>query len=158
MSEKGKHGMMQNLEIRQLTSEDTEFLKACAELSKLCLPEEAWSFESFRSETEKSSGYVFIILENQIVKGFLTASCILDTADLTAIAVSSDSRRKGFAEKLLKELFLKIGSAEIFLEVRESNLPARKFYEKYDFKQVGIRKNFYQNPNENAILMKRERS
>lgn len=148
--------MMQNLEIRQLLPSDTEYLKACAELSAQCLPEEAWSFESFLSETEKPSGYVLALLEeNQFVKGFLTASCILDSADLTAIAVSPECRKKGFAGKLLEALFEKIGSAEIFLEVRESNLPARKFYEKYAFQQVGIRKNFYQNPNENAILMKR---
>ena len=147
--------MMQNLEIRQLLPSDTEYLKACAELSAQCLPEEAWSFESFLSETEKPSGYVLVILENQIVKGFLTASCILDSADLTAIAVSPEYRKKGFAGKLLEALFEKIGSAEIFLEVRESNQNAIAFYQKYQFQQVGIRKNFYQNPDENAILMKR---
>jgi ribosomal-protein-alanine N-acetyltransferase len=147
--------MMQNLEIRQLLPSDTEYLKACAELSAQCLPEEAWSFTSFLSETEKNFGYVLVILENQAVKGFLTASCILDSADLTTIAVSPECRKKGFAGKLLEALFQKIGSAEIFLEVRESNLPARNFYEKYAFHQVGIRKNFYQNPDENAILMKR---
>lgn len=151
--------MMQKIEILQLNPEQTELLKACAELSELCLPEEAWSLESFRSEAEKSSGYVLTALdEKQTVKGFLTASCILDTADLTAIAVSPESRKQGIAGMLLKTLFQKIGSAEIFLEVRESNLPARNFYEKYNFQQVGIRKNFYQNPDENAILMKCERS
>jgi len=147
--------MMQNLEIRQLMPSDTEYLKACAELSAQCLPEEAWSFESFLSETEKPSGYVLVILENQIVKGFLTASCILDSADLTAIAVSPEYRKKGLAGKLLEALFEKIGSAEIFLEVRESNQNAIALYQKYQFQQVGIRKNFYQNPQENAILMKR---
>ena len=147
--------MMQNLEIRQLMPSDTEYLKACAELSAQCLPEEAWSFESFLSETEKPSGYVLVILENQIMKGFLTASCILDSADLTAIAVSPEYRKKGLAGKLLEALFEKIGSAEIFLEVRESNQNAIALYQKYQFQQVGIRKNFYQNPQENAILMKR---
>ena len=126
--------MMQNLEIRQLMPADTELLKACAELSAQCLPQEAWSFASFLSETEKLSGYVFALLdETQAVKGFLTASCILDTADLTAVAVSPECRKQGFAGKLLEALFEKIGSAEIFLEVRESNQNAIALYEKYHF-------------------------
>ena len=74
---------------------------------------------------------------------------------MTAIAVSPEYRKKGLAGKLLEALFEKIGSAEIFLEVRESNQNAIALYQKYKFKQVGIRKNFYQNPQENAILMKR---
>ena len=135
---------------------DTEYLKACAELPAQCLPEEAWSFESFLSEAKKPSGYVLAVLdEKQAVKGFLTASCILDSGDLTAIAVSPECRKKGFAGKLLEALFAKTGSAEIFLEVRESNQNAIALYQKYAFEQVGIRKNFYQNPQENAILMKR---
>ena len=156
MSAEGKLGMMRNLEIRQLLPSDTEYLKACAELSAQCLPEEAWSFESFLSETEKPSGYVLAVLdEKQTVKGFLTASCILDSGDLTAIAVSPECRKKGLAGKLLEALFEKTGSAEIFLEVRESNQNAIALYQKYAFEQVGVRKNFYQNPQENAILMKR---
>ena len=47
---------------------------------------------------------------------------------------------------------------EIFLEVRESNIPAISLYEKFKFKKISIRKNFYSNPNENAVVMKKIKS
>lgn len=141
------------LKINRLSASDTALLKACAELSALCLPAEAWSFESFRSEAEKKSGLVLVALDNDKLIGFLTASCIIDTADLTTIAVSPAYRRQGVAGMLLKTLFSAFKQADIFLEVRESNQNAIALYQKYNFYQVGIRKNFYQNPTENAILM-----
>ncbi|MBE6876491.1 MAG: ribosomal-protein-alanine N-acetyltransferase [Ruminococcus sp.] len=148
---------MQKIKILKLSPENTALLKACAELEKICIPEEAWNLESFRSEAEKPSGFVLVALdENQNVVSFLTASCILDTADLTNIAVAPEYRRQGIAGMLLKELCARIGKVSLFLEVRESNLPAREFYQKHGFEQVGIRKNFYQHPDENAILMKLE--
>ena len=148
---------MQKVKILKLSPEDAQLLQKCAELEKICIPEEAWSLESFRSEAEKPSGFVLAALdENQNLAGFLTASCILDTADLTNIAVAPEYRRRGIAGLLLKELCSGIGKANLFLEVRESNLPARSFYQKHGFEQVGIRKDFYQHPDENAILMKLE--
>ncbi|MBR1554057.1 MAG: ribosomal protein S18-alanine N-acetyltransferase [Oscillospiraceae bacterium] len=148
---------MQKVKILKLSPEDAGLLQACAELEKICIPEEAWSLESFRSEAEKPSGFVLAALdENQNLAGFLTASCILDTADLTNIAVAPEYRRQGIAGLLLKELCSGIGKANLFLEVRESNFPARNFYQKHGFEQVGIRKDFYQHPDENAILMKLE--
>jgi len=146
--------MMQNLEIFKLSPDQTDLLQACAELDKLCLPSEAWSFESFRSEAEKSSGIVLAAVSSESeLLGFLTASCILDTADLTNIAVSPAYRRNGIAGMLLETLFSITGNVCIFLEVRESNQNAIALYQKYQFHPVGIRKNFYQNPNENAVLM-----
>jgi len=140
--------------IKQLSPEDTALLQACAVLDRLCLPEEAWSFESFLSETRKPGGIVLAAVhENQEVCGFLTAFQVMDTADLTNIAVAPAFRRQGIAGALLKKLCSVVGNAEIFLEVRESNQPAIAFYQKYGFVPVGIRKHFYQNPDENAVLM-----
>lgn len=146
--------MMQKIKICKVSAEDMALLKACAELDRLCLPEEIWSLESFRTEAEKSSGYVLAAVDNhQDVVGFLTASCILDTADLTNIAVAPAYRRQGIADMLLNDLLSRIGKAAVFLEVRQSNQGAITFYEKHQFRQIGIRKNFYQNPDEHAILM-----
>ena len=146
--------MMQKVDILKLSSQDTELLKACSALDRLCLPSEAWSFESFRAETEKPSGIVLAAVnQDSVLTGFLTASCIIDTADLTNIAVSPACRRQGIAGMLLQALFSECGQADIFLEVRESNQNAIALYQKYQFRKVGIRKNFYHNPEENAILM-----
>ncbi|MDE6707412.1 MAG: ribosomal protein S18-alanine N-acetyltransferase, partial [Oscillospiraceae bacterium] len=78
---------------------------------------------------------------------------VLDTADLTNIAVAPEFRNQGIASKLLKFLLQELKNYHIFLEVRISNIPAIKLYQKFHFKQVGIRKRFYQNPIEDAILM-----
>ena len=147
--------MTQRNNIIRLKPEDAELLKACAEIDKICLSSEAWSLESFRSETEKDCGYVFAAVqeENRVV-GFLTAFSSIDSADLTNIAVLPEYRRQGIAGALLQALLAETGEKEIFLEVRESNQNAIAFYQKYDFEQVGLRKNFYQNPTEHALVMK----
>ena len=142
------------IRIQKLSPEDVPLLQTCAELSALCLPEEAWSFQSFLSETQKPGGIVLVaVKQNREAVGFLTACLVMDTADLTAIAVTPSCRRQGIGERLLKELLVFTGSAEIFLEVRESNFSAVALYQKHGFQQAGIRKHFYQNPDENAILM-----
>lgn len=65
-------------------------------------------------------------------------------------------RKKGFARLLLRELMQKSAASGVenfTLEVRESNLPAIRLYESLGFVTEGIRKNFYRNPNENALIM-----
>ena len=106
---------MQKVKILKLSPEDAQLLQKCAELEKICIPEEAWSLESFRSEAGKPSGFVLAALEeNRKLAGFLTASCILDTADLTNIAVAPEYRRRGIAGLLLKKLCAEIGKVSRF--------------------------------------------
>lgn len=145
--------MMQKINIRRLSSTDTELLRACAELEQICIPE-SWSYESFLSEAKKENGYVLVALNEQNqVAGFLTASYVFDTADLTNIAVAPECRKQGIASELLATLLEELKNCQIFLEVRASNIPAITLYQKYHFVPVGIRKRFYQNPVEDAILM-----
>ena len=80
--------------------------------------------------------------------------------EIIDIAVLPEYRRHGIAEALLKnviENFTLKNITEIFLEVRESNEPAKALYEKYGFLSYGRRKNYYSNPREDCILMKREK-
>ncbi len=143
------------LKIKTLQETDYALLNACAVLSGLCLPSEAWSFQSFCSETAKPNGIVLAAVEHDRLLGFLTGSCVLDSADLTSLAVHPDYRRQKIASCLINHFLNWVNAdASVFLEVRESNLPARKFYQTHGFEEIGIRKNFYQKPDENAVLMK----
>ncbi len=145
--------MMQKINIKKLCESDIDLLKSCAELENICISD-GWSYQSFLSEIKKQNSYILVALnqENQVT-GFLTASYVLDTADLTNIAVASEFRNQGIASELLKFLLQELKNYHIFLEVRISNIPAINLYQKFCFKQVGIRKRFYQNPIEDAILM-----
>ena len=82
-----------------------------------------------------------------------------DEADITKVAVAKDAQGQGIGSMLMKELISRapeLGVAKIFLEVRESNEAALRLYKKFGFEQIGIRKNYYTSPLEDAISMKLE--
>lgn len=144
------------LKIRELTVFDMELLQDCAALEAISICE-PWSFGSFVSEAKRKEGLILAVIdEKEKLFGFLTATCIPETADLTNIAVMPQHRRKGVAGMLVSALKTHVGEGSIFLEVRESNAPAIAFYQKHGFLQVGVRKRYYRLPEEDALLMKWE--
>ena len=81
---------------------------------------------------------------------------VLDEGYVSNVAVDPDCRRMGIADALICEIVSRAKALElsfVTLEVRESNAPARRLYEKHGFENVGLRKNYYDFPKENAILM-----
>lgn len=116
-----------------------------------------WSKEAFYSELSNNLAKYFVAktVDNKLI-GFAGYWGIIDEAHVTTIAVDPDYRRQYVGEVLLvtmlqgcyKEMF-----KYLTLEVRESNLPAIKLYEKYGFKSFGVRKGYYQDNNENALIM-----
>lgn len=132
------------------------------DLQQVCEIENAcfstpWSRQAFW-DSIKSNDYEYIVAkdENENVMGYAGMQVVLDEAEITNIAVAYSFRRLGISQKLLETLFLlckKRGVALLHLEVRESNEPARCLYEKNHFHIDGIRKNFYDRPKENAVLM-----
>ena len=75
------------------------------------------------------------------------------------VAVHPDRRRQGIAENLITHLIQELknrGSHALMLEVRASNAPAIALYEKLGFRQVGLRKNYYRNPKEDALILRKE--
>ena len=104
---------------------------------------------------------VFAVLREGNVAGFLILSTVLDEAEIIEVAVLKDLRRNGIGSELMTEVFGWCAENEIlqiFLEVRESNFPARAYYKKYGFAENGLRKNYYRDPVENAVLMSKELS
>ena len=93
--------------------------------------------------------------ENDAVMGYVGLMTVLDEGYISNVAVSPKFRRQGVADKLIAALIKRSAKDHAFLtlEVRESNLAAISLYKKHGFIPVGIRKNYYDRPKENAILM-----
>lgn len=138
--------------IRHMEARDTAYV---AELEKKVFSQ-PWSEKAFR-DTIDNDDYIYIVAEHEnSIVGY--AGCIVsaDGADITNIAVAGDYRRMGIAEELLRQtetLVRKRQVQSIYLEVRQSNTGARRLYEKNGFAQIGVRRNFYQKPLEDALLM-----
>lgn len=116
-----------------------------------------WSRNLFWSEMEIGGGTYSrgAFLDGALV-GYLFAVLVVDEAHLGNLAVDPGYRRRGVAQRLLDDLLragLRAGARRVTLEVRESNLGARKFYERNGFLDVAVRKSYYRNPKEDAIVM-----
>lgn len=116
-----------------------------------------WSKKSFLDSLQREDTLFFVCEEEEEIVGYVGMYISFDEAEITNIAVAPDCRNKGYGRKLLlaaKEELLARSVAELFLEVRVSNEPAIHLYEKMGFEQIGIRKNYYERPREDAIIMK----
>jgi len=118
-----------------------------------------WSREMFRSELQIGGGTYARVAEREgSVLGYLLAVLVVDEAHLGNLAVHPSERRSGVGQMLLDDLMetaRKRGIHRVTLEVRESNQNARKFYYDNEFIDVAMRKNYYRNPVEDAIVMLR---
>jgi [ribosomal protein S18]-alanine N-acetyltransferase len=100
---------------------------------------------------------VLVIEEDSTVLGFIVGRGAAGEWEIENIAVTGTARRRGLGNRLLGEFLHQIrssGAVEVFLEVRESNLAARKLYEKWAFIEAGRRQSYYQDPPEDALVLK----
>lgn len=129
-----------------------------AALEKRCFSD-PWSENSVASELENPLSLWLIAEEDGAVCGYVGSQTVLDETDMMNIAVCPDCRRKGIAAALITELVSRLkaqGSRILRLEVRESNFSAIALYEAMGFTQLGLRKNYYRNPKENALILGKE--
>jgi [ribosomal protein S18]-alanine N-acetyltransferase len=118
-----------------------------------------WPPESYAKLGDSQGGIVFVCVANDLVVGFVAARQTADEAEILNIAVRPDFRRKGVASALLRaalDEFLSSVVARVFLELRESNLPARELYQRHGFVPSGRRKAYYRHPTEDALCMHKE--
>lgn len=105
-----------------------------------------------------SSGRLILVIEeDSAVAGFVVGRGAASEWEIENIAVTGTARRRGLGSRLLGEFLHHVrssGAAEVFLEVRESNRAARKLYEKWAFIEAGRRKSYYQDPQEDALVLK----
>ena len=115
-----------------------------------------WSKKDIFSYICSDTGMCFTALDGGEPIAYIIGQKIPPEAEIYRIAVREDKRQRGIGYRLLSyALKTELGSGveTVFLEVRESNLPARNLYRAYGFNEMGVRKNYYQNPTENAVIM-----
>ena len=115
-----------------------------------------WSKKSF-SDSLQSENTLFVVAEEEgRIQGYCGMYLSFEEGNITNVAVSPSYRRRHVAYYMLKDILEKAeekGITNIFLEVRETNVSAIKLYEMFGFEEAGIRKNFYEKPTENALVM-----
>ena len=115
-----------------------------------------WSEESFLVSMENPVTHGIVKIEKGTLTGYAIFSVLFEEAELYNIAVDAQNREKGVGSELLQAVIAhcKTYNAQTLrLEVRQSNIAAQKLYEKFGFEYESKRKNYYQNPVEDALLM-----
>ena len=138
--------------IREMTFED---IAKTAEIETQCfsIP---WSEKSFQESLSREDTLFLVCVEESLVTGYIGMYISYDEGSITNVAVSPNCRKKGYGEALVstaKEKAKEKQVEKIFLEVRVSNQPAISLYEKMGFENLGVRKNFYDDPKEDAYIM-----
>ncbi|ONI44683.1 ribosomal-protein-alanine N-acetyltransferase [Candidatus Epulonipiscioides gigas] len=116
-----------------------------------------WNKKEILQDLNNPIATYFVAVEDNKVVGYIGYWLVVGEASITSLAVREEYRQKGVAKTLLEKvlLTLKNNSAEfILLEVRVSNTIAQKLYTNFGFVEIAIRKNYYELPKEDAIVMK----
>ena len=134
----------------------TSHLDEIVAMERRCFSD-PWTRGMFRSEIELAGGtYARAAILGEALAGYSFAVIVADEAHLGNLAVDPGYRRRGIAQALLLDLLTAArsqGIRRVTLEVRESNSIARNFYARNGFVDIAIRKSYYRNPVEDAIVM-----
>ena len=115
-----------------------------------------WTHGGLLSEVYREDSFFALLVCDEKVSGYIALRCMEDEGELLKIAVAIEARRRGIADELMKAALSyagKNGISSIYLEVRKSNEAAVSLYRKHGFKQTGLRKNYYTEPIEDALIM-----
>ena len=139
----------------RLEKAEKKHLDAVLDIEKKCfsLP---WSKQSFSDELRAKESYFIVALEGETVLGFCIIRVFDGEAELYNIAVAPEYRRQYIAEDMLREAmsYAKNNDASaVYLEVRKSNTAAQSLYKKVGFNDIGTRRDYYDFPTEDAVLM-----
>ena len=133
-----------------------EDIDAVQEVERASFPV-PWPANAFRHElTQNKNAHYIVAREGEHIVGYAGLWLSLDEAHITTFAVLPEHRRRKIGERMLISLFERaerLGAEWLTLEVRASNMPAQRLYEKYGFKPAGIRRRYYSDNNEDAIIM-----
>ena len=130
-----------------------------AQLERLCFGSAAWSENSVRSELNNPLAFWLVAEEDGRVAGYIGSQTVMDASDMMNVAVHPDFRKRGIATALILALVEELGKLEsrcLTLEVRASNENAIRLYRELAFQEVGRRKNYYHNPKEDALILRKE--
>ncbi len=128
---------------------------AAAALDRLLFSAESWSEADFAASAEDESRFFVAAREGDRLLGVGGLQISFEQGDILTIGVDPARRGEGIGSAMLEALlgiFLREGGRQLFLEVRQSNGAARALYEKFGFRPIGIRKNYYQQPPEDGLV------
>lgn len=144
-----------DITIRNMTTKDIEQIM---EIESVIFGAYHWTPQAFISEISNDFGNYFVAFDEstQMVVGYGGYWLILDEGHITTLAVRQDQQKRGIGEMLLQKM-IEVGYAKnvkwFTLEVRAANIPAQNLYYKYGFKSLGLRKKYYQDNAEDALIM-----
>ena len=150
--------MRQQMHVRVVPM-TADHLDEVAELERICFPD-PWSRNMLAEELDNALSAFLVALDDEgRVAGYAGLQVVLDEGTITNVAVRPECRRQGVAHQLL-QVFLNFAQghhlAFLTLEVRASNYGAIALYEELGFRSVGRRKNYYEHPKEDALIMTKE--
>ena len=141
-----------------ITKMGAQHVAQVAALEKLCFSD-PWSEKSIGSELENPLSLWLVAEEEGAVWGYVGSQTVMGETDTMNVAVHPHRRNQGIATALivgLVEELLRQGSHCLTLEVRASNETAIRVYERLGFTELGRRKNYYRNPREDALILRKE--
>lgn len=116
-----------------------------------------WPANAFRHELAQNRNARYVVARaGEAIVGYAGLWLMVDEAHITTFAVLPEHRRQRIGERLLQRLFdiaEEMGAEWLTLEVRVSNLSAQHLYEKYGFRRAGVRRRYYSDNNEDALIM-----
>lgn len=149
-----------------------EIIQRITDIEKLTFSD-AWSYESIADTVQYDYNHLYVAYldengkthcesyncydgEAKFICGYLIANQMADESELLRVAVTEEHRQKGIGKCLLKYYLTDIHGNRYFLEVRESNAAARRLYEMFGYKALGLRKAYYHEPEEAAVIYELE--
>ena len=141
------------ISIKEINEKDIDL---CYELDSSTIS--LWSKKQWASEFKKEGIKVFVLLLSKLVVGICVFQVVLDEAQINFFVVDQEYRRKGFGSCLMSYLITQCKNLKInklYLEVSKSNIIAEKFYNRFDFFTVGIRRNYYKDGSD-ALLKEKK--
>jgi len=140
------------IRIERMQVEDAEQV---AELDRKCFPT-PWSASAYLTEAHNPSAYYIVAMSDDQLVGFAGMWMIMDETHITTLGVAPELRGRKIGERMLAHLLdeaIHRGARRATLEVRRSNQAAQNLYHKYGFRVAAVRKGYYGNNNEDALVM-----
>jgi [ribosomal protein S18]-alanine N-acetyltransferase len=147
------------VQIRPATAEDVSRMRALEQQSESAAHWAEREYDALFSPGVPARIALVAVNESEVMElhGFVIARCALDEWEIENVVVARDHQRLGIGARLIRELLMRAhagGATWVLLEVREANLAARRLYEKLGFSEYGRRNSYYQDPTEEALLLR----
>ena len=139
-----------------ITPMQQHHIGALAELERICFGALAWNEQALADELTNDTAHFLVLERSGEVVGYIGTFVVIDSCYVSNIGILPQYRRQGFASVLMEGACrnaYSLGARSISLEVRPSNSAALALYEKLGFEEIGLRRGFYREPKEDALIL-----